>query len=188
MEPLADSRGTRKFTVDEVLRMVEAGVLDGDEPFELLDGELRLVSPQGPAHAAGVTTAADVFRAAYHELAHVREEKPLAAGPRDLPEPDIAVVRGRPRDFGSRHPTGADTLLVLELSVSSHDVDREKRAVYARAGVPVYFQLDVPGRALHVHEGPRPDGTYRTTRVFSETDEVALPCVATTLRVGDLLP
>ena len=51
MEAMATSPTTRRFTSDEVWRMVAIGLLEPDEPYELIDGELVHVSPQNPPHA-----------------------------------------------------------------------------------------------------------------------------------------
>lgn len=50
MAATSDRPATRRFTADEVWRMVEIGLLAPDEPYELLDGELLYVSPQDPPH------------------------------------------------------------------------------------------------------------------------------------------
>ena len=56
-----DDWETRRFTADEVLRMVDAGVIGEDEPIELVDGRLWIVSPQGVPHALVVTLIADLL-------------------------------------------------------------------------------------------------------------------------------
>src|SRR5215208_322510 len=95
---------TRRFTRDEVLRMVEAGILGEDEPLELLDGRLVLMTPQGPEHGYSATTLRDRLQETYRGRAFVREDKPLDCGVESLPEPDLAVIPGTPRDFVTCHP------------------------------------------------------------------------------------
>jgi len=45
-------RDVRPLTADEVLRMVELGVLGEDERVELLHGVVTTMSPQSEGHAA----------------------------------------------------------------------------------------------------------------------------------------
>lgn len=175
----------RRFTADEVLRMVEAGILGEDEPVELIDGELITVSPQGPRHRALTVKIHQVLEQAFGAGHHVQDHSPIAAGPDSLPEPDVAVVRGAIDDWMDRHPGGADVPLVVEISVTSHKEDRSKAMVYARAGVETYWQLDVPARRLHVHTDPV-QGEYRTTRLATDEDEVGI--AGTRIAVCDLLP
>ncbi len=182
-------REVRRFTVDEVERMVEAGIIREDEPLELLEGELVVVSPQGPPHASVTSLLHDAVRDAYRGAFAVREAKPMVAGPRGLPEPDIAVFRGTQRDFLSRHPRGDEAVLVVEVAHTSHAEDHEKAAVYARAGVPVYWLLDLPNRRLEVYAAPLADeGRYALVRLLREDEEVELPALDVRWRVATLLP
>jgi Uma2 family endonuclease len=177
----------RKLTADEVTTMVEAGVLGEDEPLELIDGELIVMVPQGPVHRTLIIELAERFRKTYAADAHVQTQVPVAAGPDSLPEPDVAVVRGTPRDFMSSHPTGRDVILAVEVAVSSHAVDRLKADVYAAASVPEYWLLDVPGRRLEVHRHASPNG-YGVRTVLAEDEEITLPRTSASCRVHELLP
>lgn len=154
--------------------MVDAGILRPDEPVELLEGRLVLVSPQGPSHASVVGVLAERLRAAYGVGFAIREEKPVELAT-SLPEPDVAVVRGTQRDYVARHPGGADAVLVVEVAVTSQEIDREKTRLYAEANVPVVWLLDVPARRLEVHTDPQPGGRYRLVQVLAEDDIVTAP-------------
>ncbi len=174
----------RRFTADEVARMVEAGILAEDEHLELLDGELFAMSPQGPRHRATTVRLHRRLAEAFGPAFHVQDHSPIAAGPDSLPEPDVAVVRGSEADFADRHPSGADVALVVEVSVTSHALDRAKASVYARAGVAEYWQLDAPGRRLWVSTEPR-GGEYRVVRLLR--DDEGVPVAGGSVRVADLL-
>jgi Uma2 family endonuclease len=150
-------RRVRPLTADEVLRMVEAGILDADERVELLHGVLTAVSPKSPAHVAVKERLLAWLRPGVDASRYaVRTEDPLVVpDTTSLPEPDIAVVqRG---SYVRRHPTSA--LLVVEVAVSSLRTDTAvKPALYAAAGVPELWVVDVPGRRLTAFAGPRPAG------------------------------
>ena len=166
---------TRRFTVDEVLRMVEVGILDEDEPLELVDGELLVVPPQSPPHASLTTHLHDELRAVYRDGYVVREAKPLVAGPHSLPEPDVAVCHGSNSDFTARHPRGEEAVLVLEVARTSVRTDRKKAAAYAGAGVPTYWLIDLVSRKVEVHTDPRNEGHYARVRVAAMGEELELP-------------
>jgi Uma2 family endonuclease len=166
--------------------MVEAGILSPEEPVELLEGRLLLVSPQGPPHASIVGSVSDRLRAAYAPGHAVREEKPIEL-PDSLPEPDVAIVTGSQLDYASRHPAPSEVVLAVEIAVTSQALDRDKARIYARAGIAVVWLLDVPARRLEVHSEPQPDGRYRVVRVLGEDDGVTPPGLAGTWRVRDLL-
>lgn len=183
----AEPLPTRRFTVEEVLRMVELGILDEDEPIELLDGELVVVTPQGPRHGTTSGALRDRLIALYAGRACVREDKPLVASRHSLPEPDIAVCRGRHADYRHRHPAGADTILVVELAVTSQQVDRRKLALYARAAVPVVWLADLVRGRLDVYTGPQPDGSYASVATLGLDDVVTPPETTEAILVSDLI-
>jgi Uma2 family endonuclease len=167
--------------------MVEEGILAEDESVELLDGELLVTPPQGPSHAAVVSELGERLRNAYGPSCHVRTQCPLAGASDSLPEPDLAVVRGKPRDDLTDHPTGAHVVLVVEVARTSQAVDRRKVRAYAKIGVSVYWFLDLAARRLEVRADPEGE-EYRLTRLFSESESVALPGTSTSWTVASLLP
>jgi len=177
----------RLFTVDEVGQMVEQGILGEDERVELLDGDLLVVSPQGPPHSARLAALAHTLTRVYGDVAHPRTQMPLDARPYNLPEPDLAVVKGQPLDYLNRHPVGADTLLVIEVANISQAVDRRKIGIYAAAGVPVYWLIDLVARQIEVFTAPTDMGTFAQRRVLHPGDEVELPEVGVRLAVSAIV-
>jgi len=167
--------------------MVRAGILGEDDHVELIEGELLVMSPQDPPHAGAINRLTRRLVGAYGPGHLVRVQLPLHVSRHSLPEPDVVVARGDEAAFDARHPAGADAVLVVEASWSSRARDQRKAAIYARAGVPVYWRLDLETRQLEVHEQPGADGYARTT-TLGEDDEVEAPGSAARWKVGDLLP
>jgi Uma2 family endonuclease len=176
----------RLFSAAEVLRMVDEGILADDEPVELLEGELLVTPPQGPSHAAVVSDLDERLAGAYRPGCHVRAQCPLGGAVDSLPEPDLAVVRGKPRDYLASHPKGDQIVLVVEVARTSQAFDRRKVRVYAKIGVPVYWLVDLEGRRLEVRSTPDGDD-YRVTRILREGESAALPEIAIAWEVGSLL-
>jgi Uma2 family endonuclease len=184
---IAETFERRRFCAAEVLRMVEEGILGEDEPVELLEGELVVTPPQGPPHSAVVSDLDGRLREIYRPGCHVRPQCPLAGATDSLPEPDLAVVRGKPRDYIKAHPSGGDVLLVVEVARTSQAIDRRKVRAYAKIGVPVYWLLDLAARRLEVRSEPDGDD-YRSTRLLRESESVTLPGVDASWTVASLLP
>ena len=181
-----DGLPTLKFTGDDVLRMLQAGVLHEDDHVELIEGRLIEMTPQGPAHGARFTHIAALLRDARPSGTHVMSQRPLDVAADSWPEPDIALIRGAILDFADRHPTGTDALLVVEVAFSSQEVDRRKAALYAQAGVPVYWLVDLAARRLEVRCGP--DGAqYKVTRILEGDERVELPGTNATWTVTELV-
>lgn len=182
---LAPNGERRRFTIDEVARMVDAGVLGEDEPLELIEGELIVVPPQGPEHASRVSAITTLLARRY--LHHViRSQLPLVVGDDSLPEPDAAVIRGADSTFTSRHPRGDEAVLVIEITRSSHAIDRGKARLYAKGGAPLYWLVDLAARRIEERSQPIA-GEYRVTRVYGAGDEIALPELGETVPVSTLL-
>jgi Uma2 family endonuclease len=112
----------RRFTADEVARMVEAGILREDEPVELIAGELIVVSPQGPLHSTIIQRLNQRLSLIFGSRAHTRIQFPIQVPPHGLPEPDLAVVRGAIDDYARRHPSGDDVILQPDTKTARYSV------------------------------------------------------------------
>ena len=177
----------RRFSIRDVERMLEAGIVDEDEPLELLAGELVLMSPQNPRHAA-LTEKIRRLLERYHATGvHTRTHSPMEAGLDSLPEPDVGLYRGGVEDYLERHPKGRDALLVVEVAATSRAHDRAKAGVYSRAGVPVYWLVDLEKNRLEERSQPGEDGEYGVTRLCEGDDRVSVPGTDERVAVADLL-
>jgi Uma2 family endonuclease len=179
----------RRWTVAEYYQAAEAGVFNPEERLELIEGEIFRMSPQDSPHATGCDLTEDALREIFGRGYRVRTQKPLSLGDDSVPEPDLAVVRGNVRDFAIAHP--ATAVLVVEVADSSLRFDRGRKArLYARAGIPDYWILNLPGRVLEVHRDPDPgNGLYRQITRHGENESVSpLVAPAAAILVRDLLP
>lgn len=167
--------------------MVEAGILEDPERYELLEGELLEMPPIGPDHVNATNMLTERLVLAYAGLATVSVGNPISRDRFHAPQPDFSVLGGLPGSLGRRLPTGADTLLAIEVSNSTLKRDRIKLRDCAGTNVPVVWLLDLPARRLEEHSDPR-DGEYRQTRVYLDHDEIALPGVDVRWIVGELFP
>jgi Uma2 family endonuclease len=152
-------------------RMVEAGAFGPKDRVELLDGLLVVGEPQGHRHATVVVLVRRALERAFRRGCHVREEKPLALDALSEPEPDLAVVRGRPLDYLDAHPSSA--LLIVEVADTSLALDRLRKAeLYARARVPEYWIVNLVDGVLEVYRRPargrppRGGWAYRQVRLL----------------------
>lgn len=184
----------RLWTREEYLKMAEAGVFAPGERVELIEGEIIKMTPQKGPHMTGVTLVSEELRRAFGKGYVVRVQGPLALGPLSEPEPDVAVVRGSPRDYRDSHPTTA--ILVVEVSDTTLVLDRQQKAgLYARAGIPEYWILNLLERALEIYRNPAPSpdhplgyGYRSSERLDASASVVPLAASATLIAVADLLP
>lgn len=178
----------RHWSREEYERMVEAGILGPEDRLELIEGEILTMSPQYSPRFTGIQLVSEGLREAFRPQAVVvRVQGPLALTEDSEPEPDVAVVAGAPRDYREAHPRTA--LLVVEVADSSLAFDRgRKLALYARAGIPEYWVLNLIDGVLGVYRDPAGEG-YRSA-VTLRPGESVLPLSApgSEIAVDELLP
>jgi Uma2 family endonuclease len=177
----------RRFTREEYYRMAELGLFRG-ERVELIEGDIIKMSPVSAEH---VTCVHRLFQWLFQVFsdATVRIQSPLNLGDSE-PEPDIAVVPGKAGDYLHAHPTTA--LLVVEVAQTSLEYDREVKApLYARAGIPEYWIVNLDGQCIEVYRDPAPMGEgfgYRSRRIYMRDERIACSYKPDeTLSVSDLL-
>src|SRR4051812_11266016 len=132
-----DVASIAKFSVPRYQRMIESGILTSEDKVELLENYMVLKMPKNPPHDGTI----DLVKAAFANLTAgwmLRVQQTVVL-PDSQPEPDFAIVRGNARSFLARHPSVADTGLLIEVANSSLLRDqRDKTRIYARAGIIIY--------------------------------------------------
>lgn len=174
-----------RWTCAEFHRFGDQGLFEGRRAM-LIDGVILEQGSMNPPHAITLGLVEEAIRGAFGIGWWPRQQLPLILGLDTDPQPDIAVVPGRPRNYVG-HPITAD-LLVEVADSSLHFDTNEKRLLYARAGIRDYWVVDINGRRLLVYRDPQA-GEYTTRQEFGPTDTVApLAAPIAVVRVADLLP
>lgn len=160
----------------------------------LIDGEIFTMVQPYPPHDTSLGLVDAYLRANCPQGHHVRNQMGFDVGTRNDPGPDLAIVPGAIRDYAKTTPTKAE--LIVEVSDSTLSVDITTKAeLYATAGVPEYWVIDLVNRQLHVFRGPSalPKGlgasAYRSKQTFESVDSIApLAAPNAAITVADLLP
>lgn len=143
--------------------MIEADFFAEDERFELLEGWIVRKPASSPYNNAIIMLLDKAIRELLPNGWQLRIKLGVSSTDSET-QPDLAAVRGEPRDFMSRHPGPADTALLIEVADSSLEQDRGiKRRLYARAGFPCYWIFNIPDRLVEVNTqptGPAPSPEY----------------------------
>ncbi|MGA7120054.1 MAG: Uma2 family endonuclease [Polyangiaceae bacterium] len=177
------SEAIRPLKRAEYLKLAETGAFDG-ERVELLYGRIVTLSPQRERHSYSVTQLTHLLIRAVGDRARIRIQMPFLAPHESVPEPDVAVVP--PGDYLNAHPAVA--YLVIEVADSSLRVDRAKAALYAEAGVPEYWIVNLVAGFLERHQEPGPEGYGRVTQ-HGRGQELTMSRFAdVVVRVAEVLP
>ncbi|PSQ95984.1 MAG: Uma2 family endonuclease [Bacteroidetes bacterium SW_9_63_38] len=157
----------RRFTADEVQAMLEAGILHEDDPLELIDGQLVVMSPTNDPHIVCINRLNRLFVERTDPEIAVSVQNPVRIDEHNEPEPDAVLstnLRGAPRPD--------DVLLLVEVADSTLAYDRDvKRPLYARAGIPEVWIVNLEAQQIEVHRDPDGD-VYRTRHLVGLDDTV----------------
>jgi Uma2 family endonuclease len=184
----------KRWTRKEYDELIERGVFGTNDKVELIDGQLVVAEPQSAYHYNAIGLVVRALERAFGPGWWVRSQGPLALDDVSEPEPDAAVVRGDIRDYLHDHPS--DPVLVVEVALSSIAMDRRhKSSLYARAGRPEYWVLNLVDGLLEVRRQPAPADTapygwdYGRVEVFRAGERISpLAAPDATIAVSDLLP
>ncbi len=185
---MVDVLTRRRFTVEEFYRMGEAGILSENERVELIEGEITMMTPIGPPHAAAVDRLTRLWILRLGDRVIVRVHNPVRLSPVSEVQPDLALLRPYPDFYVKSHPEAPDVLLVIEVADTTAETDRRvKIPLYAKAGMQEAWLLDLSTERVEVYRQPTPEG-YRDLVAFSRGQSLApkaLPDLI--LTVDDLL-
>lgn len=183
-----------RFSVEQYRRMTEAGILTRNDQVELLEGYVVFKMPRNPPHDGTIDAMDELLRPFVPAGWRLRCQLTLSLAD-SQPEPDFAVARGTAATYLHRHPTAADVGLVVEVADSSLDRDQaEKGRIYARAGVPVYWIINLVDRQVEVYtqpSGPSDAPAYGSLVTYAPGDAVPLVLdgvTVATVPAADLLP
>lgn len=178
----------RYFNVDEYYRMAEVGILSEEDRFELIEGEIVQVSPIGPRHAARVDRLNKLLNKRVGDEAIIRVQSPVRLHDYSEPEPDVAVLKPRDDYYETGHPTAADVLLVIEISDSSGQYDRDvKLPMYARAGISEVWIMNIQADTFEINREPV-NGMYQESIKAGRGESISpLLLSRLTFAVNDLL-
>ncbi len=175
---------TRRITVDEYERIGESGAVDEPERVELIDGYMVRKMSKSPGHCYATAKALGALTGLVGPGWLPSKEGPVRIPAYDEPEPDISVVRGSIEDYRHRHPGPTEVGLVVEVSVTTLDLDRgQKLSAYATANIPVYWIVNLVEGQIEVYIGPVP-GAYRSRTDYKPGQ--AVPVVIDGLSLGDI--
>ena len=142
------------ISVEQYHKLGESGLIA--EKTELIEGIIFKKMTKSPLHTYVVNKLYGFFSLHLAAGYLLRKEDPLTLATSE-PEPDISIVKGHLDEYVTRHPSKAE--LVIEVAVSSLDLDRAKAASYAAAGIPEYWIVLADEKIIERYTQPV-DGQY----------------------------
>jgi Uma2 family endonuclease len=181
----------KRWTRAECEALEVTGLWDR-ERLELIEGDL--ISKMGKKRPHVTTTILVMeWLIGVFGLRYVTQDAPIDVSPEDNPtnepEPDLAVLAQPCSAYETANPGPSDIRLLVEISDTTLAFDlRTKSRLYARAGIPVYWVVDVVGKRIVVHHGPR-DGAYSDLTSYGAGESIEpLSAPGRSFRVDDAFP
>ena len=175
-----------RFTLDDVLRMQEAGILGEGTRVELVDGALVEMASEGAQHTWAKMQIAKRLMLAAGDTVQVIVDSTLRLSPTNAPDPDLYLYDAA---LALVAVTGTNVGLVIEIAQSTLKYDLAFKAeLYAQHGVRDYWVVDVNTETIIAHRGLA-GGVYRDVTHHSARETLtalALPSIA--LSLADLPP
>ena len=171
--------GPLHWTLARYHKAIEAGVLTENDRVECIGGQLIERMPIGKRHADTVDRVNEYFVYEIGKTYLYRVQNPISLLDHSEPEPDYAIIDKASYAQREGHPTGADVKLVIEVSDATLDYDRTvKLKLYAAAGIPEYWIINLRDDLLEVHTQPdERSGTYlQRTAVRGESVVTSALC------------
>lgn len=181
--PVLLSKLRPKISAVNLFHMIEKGIIDPEAKFELVEGEIVHMSPQGPLHQDLQRWLAKHLERGLGDRFWVAPGATLILLDDTMLDPDICIY---PLGIASKDLMGEKTALVIEIAVSSRSYDLGKKAsLYSRMGVPELWVVDAQARTTHVHRGPKDGGWRDIINVRFEDSLSPLAAADVVVRIAD---
>ncbi len=145
----------KRFRVEDFRKMTEVGILPEESGWEIIDGYLIDKMSIGSKHASVVRRLSKYLERKFGDIAQISGQNPVHIDEYNEPEPDIALLKPREDFYAESHPTPADVLLLIEVSDSTVEYDREtKKTLYAEAGIAEFWLINLKNKTIEVYTQP----------------------------------
>ena len=172
---LGTQAGFRRFSVAEYHRLTEIGILTEDDNLELIEGYLVQKMSRNPPHDS-LLHELFMFLLPLLPAGWILRGQMAITLPDSEPEPDMALVRTDAAKYRNRHPGPKDFGVIIEVSDSTLAGDRlDKGRIYARAGIPIYWIVNLVDSRVEVYtqpSGPGATPAYARRQNLTSADDL----------------
>lgn len=162
----------KRFTVEEFRKMTEVGILPEESGWEIIDGYLIDKMSIGSNHAGTVNLLTQKLIIMLAGKAVVAVQNPIRIDDYNAPEPDISLLRPREDFYRKSLPAPQDALLLIEVSDSTVEYDRDiKKTLYAEAGIAEFWLINLKENTVERYSSPK-NGSYRLAEILESGETI----------------
>jgi len=145
------------LSIDDYHKMAEVGILAPDVNVELIEGEIIDMAPIGSQHAGMVAYLIDLLTHQLAKKAIINVQNPIILGTQSEPQPDLLILKPRKDFYRQAHPKPDDVFLLIEISDTTLQYDREiKIPLYATYNIPEIWLVNIKEQRLEIYRTPQP--------------------------------
>lgn len=159
-----------RFSKEEYLELYRSGFFPMNLRTELIYGQIIRKMAKGELHSGLIgLIMAYLYKSYPNDEFTFRGESPVDLPDTSIPEPDLSICEYRQDGYTKAHPTEKQVLLIIEVANSSLGYDRNRKLeLYAKAGIPEYWIVNLVNDRIELHDTPDPEnGTYTHSRIIN---------------------
>lgn len=161
-----------RFTVDDYYRMIDWGMIKNVERAEIIEGELIKQMPIGKQHAACVKRLDEILRDELGKSVTYSVQDPISLDEFNEPQPDVALLKRRDDFYKGKQPSAEDVLLLIEVSDSTLDYDRNRKIpLYAKHQIPEVWLINLNNGTIEIHSQSR-DYSFNIVKVLRRGETI----------------
>ncbi|CAN5809366.1 Uma2 family endonuclease [soil metagenome] len=185
---IAPSIVRKKFRSDEIHKMIKVGILPEESGWELIRGEIVRRMSIGSKHVGTVIKIGKLFERKIGEDVLVSTQNPVHLDEYNEPEPDVALLKPREDFYTESLPVPTDVLLLVEVSDSTVEYDREfKKILYAEAEIAEFWLVNLKNNTIECYTSPK-NGNYRLAKFLARGETIDSETIEKlSLRVEEIL-
>lgn len=162
----------KRFRVEDFYKMTRAGILPEEHGWEVIDGRLVDKMTIGTKHTSTVKRLNEILKENLGKTVNISIQDPIHVDEYNEPDADIALLKRREDFYADSHPTPQDVLLLIEVSDSTIEYDREiKKNLYAEAGIVELWIVNLQDETVEFYSHLK-NGNYRLAQIFGRGEKV----------------
>jgi len=174
------------FTVEEYYKMGEIGILNSDDRFELIHGQIIKMSPVKSLHSSITDDLFGMLYSILNKKVIVKSQNPIRLSNLSEPQPDLTIAHYKKHKYRQKHPQSKDIYWLIEVSDSTLQKDKTiKKELYAKAGIPEYWIVNIPEKCIAVYRNLEEE-QYQEVIIFNKGEKVTFEKLGFTLSVDDI--
>ncbi len=178
----------KRFTTENFRRMTEVGILPEESGWEIIDGAVNEKTSISAGNAGTVRKLSHIFGKLVFGKAIISNRNPIHIDQYNEPEPDIALLVPRKDFYIESHLTPNEVLLLIEVSDSTVEYDRDvKKTLYAEAEIAEFWLVNLKENTVERYSSPK-NGSYRLAEILEPGETIKVGTIENLeLKVTEIL-